>query len=364
MKIGIDARPLTKESTGIGVYLQNALDALSSLDHQYYLISSDTICYETNYSNWTKIEGHINKHLLGSAWMQANVPLIVRRFGLEAYWGTRHHLPLLLAAEVNTVLTIHDVVHRMFPETMALRTLMLERLLMRTSVAKAGCIFADSLSTLNDLNRFYPLSRSKSKVLYPGTPTFQPENCAEELEMLDIPQRFVLFVGTLEPRKNLMRILGAYGQSRPESHHVGLVIVGAQGWKTGRFGDLINRSSLSRYVRSLGYVTRSQLAQLYRRALCVLLPSIYEGFGFPILEAMSFGTPVITSRASSMQEVAGEASLLVDPYNVNDICEALLKVIGNEALRNDLARKGLERSREFSWDNYARELVTQFGAKP
>jgi glycosyltransferase involved in cell wall biosynthesis len=364
MKIGIDARALTAAPSGIGIYLANVLDALQAVGaaHRFYLISSDTIFYEPVRSNWTKIEAHLNKPLVGSAWMQMKVPAIAHRIRLDLYWGPRHHLPLLLPRRIRTVLTIHDVVHRLYPGTMAFPNLLLERMLMRLSVHRADRIITDSASTARDLQTFYPAAASKTRVVHPGVP-MMPSDDGQPLPE-DIPSRYVLFVGTLEPRKNFERLLQAYWQSDPERHGVHLVVVGGKGWKSDTLRRRLESPPWDRYVTLTGYVSRCQLQRIYRQALCVAFPSLYEGFGFPILEAMACGTPVLTASVSSMPEVAGDAAFLVDPYDVKSICRAIQLVISDEALCRRLAEKGLKQCRRFRWDAYAEALLHIFENRP
>ena len=360
MKIGIDARPLIATPSGIGVYLRHALAALRCVagSHRYYLISSAAIRSGFQDPRWKEISGGLNLPLLGSAWAQARVPLLARRLGLDLFWGTRHHLPLGLPRRVKCLLTIHDVVHRRHPETMALPNLILEQMLMGLSVRRASLILADSRSTARDLETFYPAATGKVRVVYPGAPDLDAAGASAFLGGL--PERFLLFVGTLEPRKNFARLLRAYLRTQPQEHGVHLVVVGPRGWKTKVLSKTLSCPAAENFVHRLGYVSRPRLFALYRRALGVVFPSLYEGFGFPILEAMACGTPVITANISSMPEAAGDAALLVDPYDVDAICGAMRKIIQEPDLRQALIRRGHARVHRFSWGAYAKTLLAAF----
>ena len=360
MKIGIDARPLIEAPTGIGIYLYNALNALRRLEtaHHYYLISSAEIRSGFQHGRWKEVSRGLKLPGLGSAWLQAWGPVLAERLGLDLFWGTRHHLPVWTPRRIKCLLTVHDVVHRRHPETMTLRNLILERLLMGFSVRRASLVLADSRSTAGDLQKYYPAAAGKIRVVYPGAPDPGPPDASFLPEGL--PERFLLFVGTMEPRKNFRRLLRAYLDTRPEEHGVHLVVAGGRGWKSQALVNGTVFKAAADFVHRLGYVSRPQLFGLYRQALAVVLPSLYEGFGFPILEAMACGTAVITSRRSSMPEAAGNAALLVDPFDVGSIGRAIRQIIQRQDLRLALARKGREQVCRFRWDTYARQLATAF----
>lgn len=362
MRIGIDARPLSYQLTGIGVYLKHLLDEIQKIDNKnrYYLISNGPINCEINNPKWSKIEGNFTTKLVSTLWLQLKAPLIVSKLNIDLFWGPRHQLPVFLSSSMKTVLTVHDIVHRLYPETMALPNLLTERLLMRWSLLRSDFILTDSQSTASGIKKFYRVDSNKIDTIHPGVPFF-PGNSTVNADLNDLfPSKYFLFVGTLDPRKNFERVFRAFEMIRPEKHGVHLLIVGAEGWKNRAFHKRIKTHSLKGYIHLTGYVPRDKLGSLYKKALCLLFPSLYEGFGFPILEAMSCGTPVITSNASSMPEVAGDAALLVDPYNVNALAEAMHDIMKSEDLRKRLMVKGSERIRLFSWEHCAEETMQVF----
>ncbi len=355
MNIGIDARPLSYQLTGIGYYLGSLLDALQEVDRtcRYVLISNRPIHYVIRNPNWSKQEGGCRRKLLSTAWMQTAAPLLARRLGLDLFWGPRHHLPLMLPGKIRTVVTIHDVVHLRFPETMSLPHLMVERLLMGRSVRYADRIVAVSHATRADLIRRYPLSSCRVRTVHSGVPPLPPASCSESA----LPEKYFLFVGTLEPRKNFERMFEAFSRAGAAAHGVHLVITGAAGWKNQPFIRMLERHPLRPFIHFTGYVSRDSLAGLYRRALALVFPSLYEGFGFPILEAMASGAPVITSNMSAMAEVAGDAAMLVDPRDVAQIAHAMVQLISDDgAMRRGLVRKGRLRAADFSWHRAASEM--------
>ncbi len=162
MRIGVDARPLTYQLTGIGVYLKHILDELQKIDHEnyYYLISNGPIDFDLGNEKWSKIEGKNKRKLISTFWMQCQAPILAYKLKLDLFWGPRHHLPVLLPHRVRTVLTVHDIVHRLYPNTMALPNLLVERLLMRWSLLRADRIITDSKSTATDINKSYRVQKS------------------------------------------------------------------------------------------------------------------------------------------------------------------------------------------------------------
>ncbi|MBC8176595.1 MAG: glycosyltransferase family 4 protein [Deltaproteobacteria bacterium] len=359
MRIGVDARPLSYQLTGIGVYLKHLLDEIQKIDHQndYYLISNGPINYDLNNPRWSKIAGRLNRKLLSTLWMQINVPIIASKMNFDLFWGSRHHLPLLLSPGIKTVVTVHDVVNRLYPGTMALPNLFVERLLMKLSLKRSDAIIADSRSTAADIEGQFGLSAKKIDTIHLGTPIFPKEPECGTGQINDLPAKYFLFVGTLDPRKNFERIFKAFELLKPLSRRLHLVIVGGEGWKNRDFLGMVAKHPLKAQIRMPGYLPRNQLVAYYRNAICLMFPSLYEGFGFPILEAMSCGTPVITSNVSSMKEVAGSAALLVNPYDTGAISDAMNRLLGDEPLRRGLIKKGFKRAAEFSWKKCADETL-------
>ncbi len=363
MIIGVDARPVSYPPlTGIGVYLNNLLQAIQELDEEnhYYLISNKAINFEVVNPQWKKIEGRFPQRMISTLWMQCCIPHIASKLKLDLFWGPRHQLPLFMPKNIKTVLTIHDIVHVLFPHTMNLPTLITERLLMKQSIRRADYVIADSISTASGIQEHYQTEPTSIGVVYPGAPAFaehihSPISADEKL-----PQKFFLFVGTLEPRKNLKAILSAFALLDADREDVDLVIVGNIGWKSK---DAINLLGMHRHrnrIHLAGYVDDARLSFIYQNALCLLYPSLYEGFGFPILEAMNYGVPVITSNVSSMPEVAGDAALLIDPNDEKGLADAMKRILVNDEIRKIMISKGYERVKKFSWKRCAEETLDTF----
>jgi len=362
MRIGVDARPLTYQLTGIGVYLKHILDELQKIDHEnyYYLISNGPIHYDFKNLKWLKVGGNYKKKLISTFWMQSQAPILALKLELDIFWGPRHHLPVLLPHRIKTVVTVHDIVHRLYPNTMALRNLLVERLLMRWSLLRADCIITDSRSTASDIQKSYRVDSKKINTIHLGIPVLPKSTTVDVNTNTGLPSKYFLFVGTLDPRKNFEHIFKAFELIHPGSQGVDLVIVGGEGWKNKAFLRRLKTHPLNRCIHLTGYVSRDRLVSFYKKALCLLFPSLYEGFGLPILEAMACGTPVITSNVSSMPEVAGEAALLVNPYDVSALAKAMQEIVMNGKLRERLRIKGFERVKKFSWEQCARDTLNVF----
>lgn len=360
MKIGVDARPLSYQLTGIGVYLKNLLNELQRIDCQnhYFLISNGTIDYQIKNPRWRKVEGRLKKKLLSTLWMQVWGPIIASKFQMDLFWGPRHHLPLFLPPKIGTILTVHDIVFRWYPATMALPNLLIERLLMKRSIKRSDAIITDTHATAGDIRDHFEVDPEKIFPIHLGSPGLPRKADSENGPDMDFPSRFFLFVGTLDPRKNLMRILEAFSALDPASHDVHLLIVGGEGWKNKDFLEALSSDRLRSYVHLRGYVSLDVMALYYERAVCLVFPSLYEGFGLPILEAMSCGTPVITSNTSSMKEVAGDAALLIDPLDIQELTGAMGRVLMNEPLRRTLSMKGRKRVEAFTWERCAQETLS------
>ena len=361
MRIGIDARPLSYQLTGIGFYLKSLLDALQAVDraNHFVLISNTHVDYDIKNPNWSKHEGGCPGKLLSTVWMQSVAPAAAQRLKLDVFWGTRHHLPLLLPPGVRTVVTIHDVVHLLFPETMPPAHLIVERMLMGLSLMSADRIVTVSHATREEIVRRYPVKPARVRTVHSGVPPF-PAPDAADAPVFPKPEKYFLFVGTLEPRKNFDRIFEAYERIQAAEQGIHLVITGASGWKNASFIRMLDGHPLRPFVHLTGYVSRGELGLLYKNALGLVFPSLYEGFGFPVLEAMMSGTPVITANVSAMPEIAGGAALLVDPRDAGQIARAMARLISDEGLRNVLVQRGRKRSDAFSWSRAARGMQRIF----
>jgi glycosyltransferase involved in cell wall biosynthesis len=290
--------------------------------------------------------------MLNALHAQAAFPAWARHDRINIFWSPRHHLPLLSGRPA--VVTIHDMVWKRHGQTMVRLGRMIEQLLMPLSLRRAQAVIAVSHATAADIVAFYPEIEDKIVVVPEATSLQDITPGSQELPA----QPYMLFVGTMEPRKNLNAVLDAYRlllDSGVTTHR--LVVAGNPGWKNAEIHLKLQREPFTTNVDLCGKVSDEHLVALYRGADFVVAPSLYEGFGLVVLEAMAFGKPVITADTSSLPEVAGDAALLVDPTSLQAIEIAMRALIENRDLHERLSRDGIERARQFSWERAAEDTL-------
>ncbi|MGI9284255.1 MAG: glycosyltransferase family 4 protein [Pseudomonadales bacterium] len=362
MRIALDVRPLSTPIAGIGRYTGELLKRLTRDEsNDWFAYSCSTIPEPfKNKKNLVVREGQCSAGL-GTLFAQLIFPVWAFRDQIDVFWSPRHHLPLLLSRNCKTVVTIHDLVWKCCPETMTLPRRWVEQLLMPPSLKKADLIVTVSRSTAQDLISECAIDRSKLKIVTPGT--VAPDLNSKSIFDEDITreQPYILFVGTLEPRKNLLRVLRAFSElikKGVKSHR--LVIAGAKGWGKIQVGEYMVKLGIVDYVELIGRVDDECLFGLYKGADFLLMPSLYEGFGLPLVEAMAFGLPVISSNVSSMPEVVGDAGLLVNPLDTKAIENAISSLVQNQQLKQDLKARAVLRAQNFSWDSTAHKMLKMF----
>ncbi|UVK38225.1 glycosyltransferase family 4 protein [Mesorhizobium sp. AR10] len=362
MRIGVDGRNLGSATDGIGRFVHRSIKALSALGAEVFLYAPSEVnaSYEVPSGVALRTAG-IKALPMRALWGQAILPSLASRDGVEVFWGPAHRLPLFLDNRIARVVTIHDLVWVHAPETMRARTWLGERLLMRPALRKADIVVADSSATAIAVTEEFPWLRSPVRTIAPGTTSLPAAGGFSSLERLGITKPYALFVGTLEPRKNLRNLIKAYGLL-PESTRSGcdLVIVGGSGWKQTGLADDVRLGGLEKNITFTGFVDDAMLATLYSNCLFLAMPSLYEGFGFPIVEAHSFGKPVLTSNTSSMPEVAGESAALVDPRDPVAIAHAFDKLCVDATFRERIAAGARKNAERFTWDNHAKGMLGIF----
>ncbi len=353
MRIAVDTRALCVPVFGIGRYTGQILFRTipAARDIEWFLYADRPLLADFSaYDNVTIRQfGHARR--FSSIYRsQHHFSRWARQDRIDTFWSPRHHLPVMLPSSIRQVLTIHDLVWKKYPETMKKANLWLERALMPVSMKKADAILCVSRSTARDVLEIRP--RYERKIFV--TP-LAADTGAKSVAP-DITGSYLLFVGTLEPRKNLSRIVQAFQQALPLLGDIRLVLVGARGW--GRqIEELIRTSELASRVVLTGHLDDEALNGYYEGATALLLPSLYEGFGIPALEAMTRGVPVIGADNSSLPEVIGDGGILVDPLSVDRIAEAMIRLVNDPEERARLANKAREQAGRFSWDRTAAETL-------
>jgi glycosyltransferase involved in cell wall biosynthesis len=365
--IGIDYTPAYEQGGGIGRYVRELIAALAAYDcetdYRLFVAGADRngTLPPVPGPNFRWAMSRISPDWFARIWYRARIPIPVERWvgRVALFHATDFVLPPTRHA-TRTVLTVHDLSFVRAPETASpsLRRY-LDRVVPR-SVRHADHVLADSQATKDDLIALYGAAPEKVTVLLSGVnPRFQPVRDPVALAAVrsrygfgDVP--FVLAVGTVQPRKNYERLMQALSTLPDKESH--LVIAGGRGWLQGPIYAAVDKLGMRERVHFIGFADDADLPTLYSAARCVAFPSLYEGFGLPILEAMACGTPVITSNVSSLVEVAGAAALLVDPLSVEQIAAALDSLLHDNTLYNRLAAQGFARAKLFTWERAAEEL--------
>ncbi len=295
-------------------------------------------------------------------WLSTKRARQLDRSQIDIFWGPAHRLPMGLGRSVPCVVTIHDLVWAKYPQTMRRTRLLAERILSPHAMRRADAIIAISNATRDDVIERFPHFADKIRVIYPGASRLAELSSGKVAKPAQRRRAdYALFVGTIEPRKNIGNLLHAIAITKAKGIETGkLIIVGAHGWRHEEIGALIDRFGLSDCVSALGYVSDAGLAELYQGARFLAMPSLCEGFGLPIIEAGSYGVPALTSNVSSMPEAAGKAGLFVDPLDPHDIARGWQRLWHDDAQYKKLRSLAVSNAARFSWSRTAEEMLALF----
>jgi glycosyltransferase involved in cell wall biosynthesis len=369
MKVGINAQKLLSKDTGVGIYTTRLIENLitEEQDIDFVLFSSYGIDLPREYLR-DGVELYLspfplNSNTLRILWEQSVLPFHVRKCGCDIFHYPDHTASLLMGV-TPTIITVHDLAFLRFPQTFDLSRAMYKKMVINRSVGIADRIIAVSSFTKNELVDLLNIDPDKISIVYNGvSPMFREIDRGEARDRISylipgLKKDYLLFVGTLEPRKNVVSLVHSYNLLRKQGKiDAQLVIVGSRGWLYDKLFKEIAKNSLVDDIIFTGYVTNEQLVMLYNGANFLIYPALYEGFGLPVLEAMACGIPVITSDRSSLSEVAGDAAMKIDPNSEEDIADAMAKLYQNKELREEYRKRGLERAKMFSWQETARKTL-------
>lgn len=360
-RIGIDARKLT--DFGIGTYIQNLLPALARVDdqNQYVIFArpehGDYIAELPDNFQFVpeKAKGYSVRELVALPWQ-------ILRKRLDLFHATHYVLPYLVPCK--TVVSIHDIIHMLYPEFLPNRFAHLyASTMIRHSLSRGDRIIASSQTTKSDLLETFHVADGKIEVVHLGVPQrFRArvgvEVADEVLERLGITKPYVLFVGNPKPHKNLTRVVRAFARAREiQNFDADLVCVGDNGEKAPRIRRQAEGLGIGDRLKLAGRVSNEDLPAIYQHASLFVYPTLYEGFGFPVVEAMASGVPVVTSNKSALKEVAEGYADLVNPLDVDEMARTIAHCMTNPEHREALIRLGHRRAEEFRWQRTARKTL-------
>ena len=369
LRIGINTLvAIPGETGGTQTYLQGLIENLAKVDrhNEYYLFvtSWNKDLFKIEQKNFKKLICRISSKslVLRVLYEQVILPFRVWKNKIDVFHFPASVSSLFLSCP--SVLTLHDITPLMSPELIPLILRYYWKFAYRFSTRRADFIIAISHSAKDDIAEFLAISREKIRVIYHGNKVGPSEIKDKDKTISNLYQDkkgsfpYILWVGKMYPHKNLPRLLRAYSKlikTRHIKHR--LVLCGMKGWGYSSFIETVKELELQDKVIFKGYVPDDELELIYSNASLFVFPSLSEGFGLPILEAMSYRVPVITSNYGAPAEVAGDAALLVDPYNIDELAETMYKVLIDQNLRKNLIEKGLKRAEGFSWKKAARETL-------
>jgi glycosyltransferase involved in cell wall biosynthesis len=366
MRVGMNAEPLFQRvPTGVGVYALALCRGLVEVGHAEDLVlfhaDHDEAPPEVDALPLERVAYTLSRDRLYDAWMSDRrpVPQSITDH-LDVVHSTGPAIPPAGGAPL--VVTVHDLAPIRFADRYPRRARALHKRGAHIAAAEAACIICPSRSTALDVEEFYGVERDRIRVVPHGVDI--GDLGAEDLlvgdagkrwERRGISEPYVLWVGTQEQRKNVVAVLDAFSHLAAAHPELSLVLHGPNGWLGDEVGEGLQKRGLhGRTIVSEGSLPRTELAALYGRAVVFVYPSLYEGFGMPVLEAMACGTPVVTSNISALPETAGDAALLVDPLDDFALAEAITRIVEDSVLSEDLSRRGRKRAQALTWSETAR----------
>jgi glycosyltransferase involved in cell wall biosynthesis len=367
MRVAIDGSAIPQSMAGAGVYTYQLVRALAALpDRPEIVVFARAGLFDDVDVRVVPVRQMAPPARL--VWEQTFLPVLLHRNNVGLLHSPHHHTPVFARARssrrLKRVVTLHDVTFMRIPDRYPLQRRLYMEGMTRTSVRVADALIVPSEAVRADVAQALGDDRPVAVVAEAAGPQYRP--VTDEAALVDVrrryhlPDRFLLSVGSLEPGKNRGRIILACRSLFEAGEPAHLAIVGQPAWKYQGDQQLVASFGLEERVHFLGYVPDSDMPALYSAAMALIFPSLYEGFGLPVLEAMACGTPVITANVGATAEVGAGAAMLVDPRSVEAISGAMRTVLADEEVRAGLRKRGLARAREFSWARTARETLAVY----
>lgn len=365
MRIGIDAKCLSRRYTGVSIYVSEMVRYFAELDNEdeFYLYSNKLI--ELPFSLPCNFHVKYYKSFTGTLGVITSLPNLLKHDSIDVFWGTEHCVPLG-RQRFKRLVTIHDLAVLSDYRLGTRYNYIIQRLMVIPSMKCADKIIAISQSTANDVAKY--TCRDKIEVIYNGDSPYTnhlTDYLDNEIQRVMqkykiTSENYFLFVSTIEPRKNIDTIIDGFNKYKYQSNStMKIVFAGGLGWRYSKILKHINNSPYIEDVVFTGYCSNEEREILYRNCTCLVFPSLYEGFGFPVLEAMSVGKPVITSAVSSLPEVGGDVAYYIhDVYDSDELCNQMIKVTSlSTSEKETLSKRSKNRARLFSRKKCAEQLL-------
>jgi glycosyltransferase involved in cell wall biosynthesis len=360
MKIAIDIRSISDTKAGYNRFVSELIRAMKKIEPENtYIYYINKKVSSLNTLNLRKAWGRLDSHPISDIWEQIKLPIELYKERIDVYHGTIGRLPKF-RKHTKYITTIHDLNPLKFSDSNTHTYNWYMSILLRQAVNTANKVIAISNTIKNDIIELLHIPEQKIQVIYEGVNKYwRPVNSTKWSDIkkkYGISTSYILAVGNLEPKKNFPRLASAFSALKDRKKiKEQLVIVGPEGW---RAKSIINSAhEIDNKIIFTGYVSNYELRILYNQAKLFVFPSLYEGFGLPILEAMACGAPVVASNTTAIPEIAGNAALYFDPLNIEEMSYVIEKVICNEELRKELIKKGFDRVKKFSWEKTAKETL-------
>jgi glycosyltransferase involved in cell wall biosynthesis len=363
MRVGLDGYPLCEPLTGVGHYTVELARALARNypDSQFELIApfqfDASVLRQTHRDNLPNLKlVNLDLSSVRGRWWSLHLPRYIKQAGLDLFHGTNYELPLWRRRR--SVVTVHDLSSLRYPELHRKQLARRMRLRLPLAVKLAKAVITPTAAVKQELCGHLKVKPAKVTAIHEAPrESFHPvarEESARARKRLGIEADFLLFVGTLEPRKNLVTLLKAYAQVLRETPlRPQLVVTGGEGWLMDETFSLMRDENIHERLCLTGYLNDDDLGALYSSCRAFIYPSLYEGFGLPPLEAMACGAPVIASRVQALAETLADATVLVDPLDVESLAQAIAALLADERHRAELIEQGRARAAHFSWTRTA-----------
>ncbi len=356
MHIAIIADSLDIQNAGVHVYTKNMIRSLQEKGNHKVTVFRLSKDAENKFENEIIVKRVIPFLEKDPFRLFFKLPAAIRKINPDIVIEPAHFGPFNLPIKIKRVTIIHDLTPILFPQWHSFISRTLQKIFLPSIIKRSSLIIANSDNTKTDIENYYPSAKNKTVKIYPGTDQYYATN----VDFTEIKESFFLYTGTIEPRKDLITLLEAYYLFRTKSNlKYKLIICGSKGWKNNEFYNKLNQHPFRDDIELRGYVDKETLKKLYETTTAFIYPSLYEGFGLPVTEAMSCGAPCIIARDSSLIEAGGTAAKYFNPGDVYDLYERLSEITESKELFDQTIKKGIAHSHEFTWSKYATTLENE-----